>query len=75
MRIYCGKCKYGWINFWEYKECWKFEKRLDSDITKYTAIREKDAMKYNPAGNCGYYKSCNLIQKIKDSIKYLIQRI
>ena len=51
----CEKCYHGFINFWGYPECWKFEKRIDTVDTRYTAEREIDATTFNWHGACKYY--------------------
>jgi len=51
----CRKCKHGSSNFWGHDECWKFYSFDDGSI-KHIAIREKDAMRFNPEGECAYYE-------------------
>jgi len=52
----CKKCKHGDVNFWGYDECWKYCIALDTDTTKFTAMREKDAIRFNSDGDCVNYE-------------------
>jgi len=62
----CLKCKYSQVNLWGYIECWKFDRELDFEDTKHTAIREKHAETHNRDGQCPHYERIPFISRLID---------
>ena len=52
----CNQCDFGTINFWNYRECFKFITNIDTENTFFTSYREKDAIRLNPNGECVWFK-------------------
>jgi hypothetical protein len=42
--------------FWGYTECWKFNQKLDVDVTNQTADREGTAKRLNGSGECVHFE-------------------